>query len=154
MTLPLKRKLKTVLYGLLVPMGALAQSDPASMVSAVSVAPASAAIEATLAAVPAGAHWVVKGVGDSATGASVVLEASGTGVIVSVGVGLETAGHLAHAIGRTVEVVAVSTGYVLYLGAEAIAYVPNGIGRAMLHHRELGSRELGSRERGSRESGR
>ena len=132
-----KHKLSKIMIGALLPLCASAQSEQTSMVSAVSVEPASIAAEATLEAVPAGAHWVLKDVRDSGTGASVVLEASGDGAVVSIGVGLEAVGRLAQAVGKTVEVVATSTGHVVYLGSEAIAYVPNELGRGMLHHREL-----------------
>lgn len=132
------RTVRNLLCGLaLAPLAALAQSDRASMVSAVSVAPASAALEATFAAAPAAAHWVVEGVHDSGTGAVVLLRASGTDLAASVDVAAQVAGRVAHAVGRSVEVVACSTGYALYLGGEAIAFVPNELGRALIHHRQV-----------------
>lgn len=130
-------KIRCLAFMLLMPLAALAQSDAASQVSAVSAEPASVAVEAAFEAIPEGTRWIVKGVANSATGASVVLEASGHAAVVSVGVSLEAAGDLAHAVGRTVEIVATSTGHVVYLGSEAIAYVPNALGREMLHHREI-----------------
>ena len=130
-------KIRSLVFVLLAPTAALAQSDAASQVSAVSAEPASVAVEAAFAAVPGGTRWVVKGVASSATGASVVLEASGRAAVVSVGVSLEAAAELAKMTGRAVEVVATGTGRVVYLGSEAIAYVPNALGREMLHHREI-----------------
>jgi len=130
-------KIRCLSFVLLAPFAAHAQSDAASQVSAVSAEPASAAAEAVFTAVPAGTRWVVKGVADSATGASVVLEASGDAAVVSVGVSLEASAAAARAIGKSVDVVATSTGRVIYLGSEAIAYVPNALGREMLHHREI-----------------
>ena len=130
-------KIHCLAFAVLAPVAALAQSDAASQVSAVSAEPASVAVEAAFEAIPEGTRWIVKGVANSATGASVVIEASGHAAVVSVGVSLEVAGELAHATGKSVDVVATSTGHVIRLGSETIAYVPNALGREMLHHREL-----------------
>jgi hypothetical protein len=114
-----------------------AQSENLSMVSAVSVAPASIVAEAAFEAAREGTRWVVKGVAHTATGASVALEAVGSGVVVSVDVTVEAADRLAHAVGDSLAIVAASTGYSLLLGAEVVAFVPNELGRALIHHREL-----------------
>ena len=40
----------------------------------------------------------------------------------------------AHPVGTSVEVVTASTGHVLVLAGKAIAFIPNEVGKALLHH--------------------
>ncbi len=77
---------------------------------------------------------VVTAVEGTANGVSVVVKASGqasTTVIELSGKALEKTSLVA---GSVLELSAVSTGYLLIASGKAIAFIPNEIGKALLHH--------------------
>ncbi len=73
----------------------------------------------------------VEAVGD---GIVVVLKGASDAGKASVRLTGKAAQGLSVAAGTVVEVVAVSTGHVLVLSGKAIAYIPNEIGKSLLHH--------------------
>ena len=85
----------------------------------------------TLASTPVLSVTAVNAV---AEGAIVVLRGASEAATVSVRVTPEIAGHLSQAVGATVKVVSESAGYALIYGGEMIAFVPNALGRRLLHH--------------------
>lgn len=128
-----------------------AQSEAASALSAVSALPlasvvavgagASAAAGASLA-VPvilsaAGAVFVVKAVEASARGTVYVLERVSDGVRVSVEIAGKAAANTSAAAGTLVTVSVIGTGVVLSAAGEVIAFLPNAMGRALLHNERL-----------------
>lgn len=70
-----------------------------------------------------GSVVVLKGLSD-ATGASITLSG-------------QAARGLSVAVGTVVGVVAISTGHILVLSGKAIAFIPNEIGKSLLHHSEV-----------------
>lgn len=114
-----------------------AQSEAASVVSELSVAPAAAVASAVIASVPAGARWTIRGVEAGAHAGTVLLQASGSGVVASVEVSVEVAGRLLAATGSAVEVSAHAGGLLLCVAGEAIAILPNEASRALIHQRRL-----------------
>ena len=134
-----------------VPLNAQAQSE-ASTLSAVSALPvasvvvgASAAVSASasvVVAIPvvlstAGAVLIVKTVESTARGTVFVLERASDGARASievVGKGLAAASLVT---GASVMVTVVSAGVILSAGGEAIAFIPNALGRALLHNERL-----------------
>ena len=137
-----------VLAGFLVSVQAQAQSD-ASALSAVSALPvasvlvASGAVGAVAQASAvlsvAGATLVVKAVESSARGSVYVLERVSDGVRVSVEVGAKALGAASMAVGTVVTVSVIAAGTILLVAGEAIAFVPNEVGRALLYNRRLSS---------------
>jgi hypothetical protein len=114
---------------------ALSMLPVASVVGTASVASTAAA---AVVAVPAalsvtGAVLTVKAVQASATGTVYLLERASDGAQVSV----EILGRAAHAAGTVVTCSVIGTGVVLSAAGEAIAFVPNAIGRALLHNERL-----------------
>ena len=134
-------------YGAAVPFDAQAQAE-ASALSAASSLPvasvvlAGSAVAGAVVAVPvvlstAGAVLVVKTVESTARGTVYVLERASDGVRASIevlGKGVAGASMLA---GASVLVTVVSAGVVLSAAGEAIAFIPNALGRALLHNERL-----------------
>lgn len=110
--------------------------------SVVGLAGATSAAGGAVAAVPAalsvgGAVLVVKSVEASATGTVYLLERASDGAKVSVEVVGRGAGASAHAVGSAVTCSVVTTGVVLSVAGEALAFIPNAMGRALLHNERL-----------------
>ena len=110
--------------------------------SVVAVAGGASAAGGAVVAVPAalsvtGAALVVKSVEASAAGTLYVLERASDGARVSVEVVGRGVGASAQAVGTTVTSSVIGTGVVLSVAGEALAFVPNAIGRALLHNERL-----------------
>jgi hypothetical protein len=133
--------------GLSAPLPARAQSE-ASALSALSALPlasvvvgAGAASGAVLA-VPvvlstAGAVLVVKTVESTARGTVYVLERASDGAQASVEVVGRGVGGASLVVGASVVVSVVAAGTLLSAAGEAIAFIPNALGRALLHNERL-----------------
>jgi hypothetical protein len=127
---------------------ALAQSEAsvalsllpvASVVGTVSVA--GAAVGAVSAAPvilsAAGAVFVIKAVEVSARGTVYVLERASDGAQVSVEIVGRGVGAASYGVGTSVAVSVISAGMVLSAAGEAIAFIPNALGKALLHNERL-----------------
>ena len=116
--------------------GARAQSE-ASALSALSTLPIAISVTAPVMVLSAGAVLTVVAVEASATGAVWVLERASDGARASVRLGARAAGGLSVAAGTVVVVTAMSTGWVLSAASEAIAFIPNQIGMALLYNERV-----------------
>jgi hypothetical protein len=116
--------------------GARAQSE-ASALSALSTLPIAISVTAPVMVLSAGAVLTVVAVEASATGAVWVLERASDGARASVRLGARAAGGLSVAAGTAVVVTAMSTGWVLSAASEAIAFIPNEIGAALLYNERV-----------------
>lgn len=130
---------------LLTPLPSLAQTD-ASALSAVSALPlasvvaseAGAAVsQASAQVLVAGSSLVVKTVASTARGTVYVLERASDGVRVSVEVSAKAAGAASLAVGTAVTVSTVAAGVILSAAGEAIAFIPNEVGRALLYNKRV-----------------
>jgi hypothetical protein len=126
-----------LLIGLLVSTPALAQSDAASQVSAISVAPSVELASVALEAIPAGSHLVVKALRPVGELVEISVEAAATGASFVLSVTADTVRALGLAAGTVLTFTAVSAGYVISVGAEVLAFVPDAVSRTLIHHREL-----------------
>ena len=118
---------------------ALSLLPVASVVGTASVASAAAG---AVVAVPAalsvgGAVLTVRAVEASAVGTVYLLERASDGAQVSVEVVGRGVAGLAYAVGTVVTCSVIGTGVILSAAGEAIAFVPNAIGRALLHNERL-----------------
>jgi len=124
------------------------RGDTASEISALSALPIASVIivggaaSAAVVALPvalsvSGAVLVVKSVELSARGALCVLERASDGVQVSVDVVARGVERTSMVVGKTVQVAVIGAGAVLSIAGEAIAFVPNEIGRALLHNERV-----------------
>lgn len=126
---------------------AQAQSD-ASAVSAISLLPMASivvegsAVAASVVAIPvalstAGAVLLVKTVESTARGTIFVLQRVSDGARVSVEIIGKGVAAASMAAGAVVTVSVVGAGVVLSVAGEAIAFVANDLGRALLHNEQL-----------------
>jgi uridine phosphorylase len=109
---------------------ARAQSE-LSALSALSALPIAVSVTPPVMVLSAGA------VEASATGAVWVLERASDGARASVRLGAQAAGGLSVAAGTALVVTAMSTGWVLSAASQAIAFIPNEIGSALLYNERV-----------------
>jgi len=115
---------------------ARAQSD-AAQASAPSTLPIAVSVAAPVAVLSTGAALTVVAVEATSTGVVWVLERAADGTRASVEFVGRGAGDLSVAAGMVVVATAVSTGWVLAAAGEAIAFVPNELGRALLYNERI-----------------
>jgi hypothetical protein len=118
--------------GLLATVPAQARND-ASAYSALSTLPL-----ASVAAV-GGAAVAAPVLLSSAQGTVFVLERAADGARASVEIAGRAAAGSALAVGTVVTVSVISAGVLLSAGGEVIAFIPNEVGRALLHHERVSS---------------
>ena len=107
-----------------------AQPSEASALSALPIGVLSAG---PVAIVAVGANLTVRAVEASADGATWVLERTADGARASV----KLAGNASVAVGSSVVVTAVAAGHVLSVAGQAVAFIPNKIGAALLHNERV-----------------
>ena len=82
-----------------------------------------------------GAELVVDTAIATSKGVSYGLRRASDGATVSVEVLSKVAGKVSLAVGAAVTVVAISGGVVLSAAGEAIAFIPNNVGKSLMHNR-------------------
>lgn len=132
---------------LLVPGGLVQAQNNASTLSAISLLPMASVVLASQAAagvadvsatvLVAGAQLSVRAVESTARGTVYVLERASDGVRISVEVTARAAGAASLAVGTAVTVITLSAGVILSVAGEAIAFIPNAVGRALMHNQRL-----------------
>ena len=112
----------------------------ASVVGTASAAGAAAGASLALPAalLVSGAVLTVKVVEASARGTVIVLERMSDGAAASIELAAGAAASTALTVGASVTTTVIASGVVLSVAGEAIAFVPNAIGRALLHNERLG----------------
>ncbi len=88
----------------------------------------------SLSAVAASSYVVVASVETVAEGVVVVLKGASTGVEASVQLSAAAAAGLSDAAGKAISVTATSTGHMLVMSGKVLAFIPNEIGKSLLHH--------------------
>ncbi len=126
-----------LLTGLQWPQNAQAQSNGLSQPSELSLAVSVEAPAAALSALAAGSKFVVGAVAISGGVAMITVSAVGVGASFVVYLSLEALKAGAIVVGKSVEAVAVSGGWLLYAGSEAVCFVADEATRAHLHSREI-----------------
>ncbi len=109
----------------------------ASEMSALSMLPIAVSVAAPAVVLSAGAVFSVAAVYTVAEGTVWVLERASDGLRFSVTVASMAAGGLSLAVGTVVTATALSTGWVLSAAGQAICFIPNEIGRALLHNERV-----------------
>ena len=118
------------------PAVAWAQST-VSEASGFSMLPVAISVAAPVMLLTAGASLVVVAVESTARGTVWVLERASDGVRVSVQFAGKVLEGAAVSVGTAVVVSAIGSGYVLSAAGQALAFVPNEIGKALLHNEQL-----------------
>jgi len=118
-----------------------AQSEASLVLSALPVASVVGGA-AALSAVPvaltiSGAVLVVQTVQVSARGTVIVLERASDGARVSVELSGRTAAAVSVTMGTAVAVSVIGTGVVLSVAGEVLCFIPNELGRALLHNERV-----------------
>ena len=126
----------TAALALAVNVGAQAHPTP-SDASAVSMLPIAVSVAAPVALLSAGAVLTVVSVEASAVGTIWVLERASDGARANIHVAGRAGTDLSVAAGTAVAVTAISTGWVLSSASEAIAFIPNQIGAALLYNERI-----------------
>lgn len=108
-----------------------------SELSALSMLPIAVSVVAPLAVLSAGAALTVVAVEGSAVGSVWVLERASDGARASLTLSGELARGASVAVGSAVLVTALSAGWMLSSAGKVIAFVPNQIGRALLHNERV-----------------
>jgi len=108
-----------------------------SEASALSLLPIAISVAAPAAVLSAGAVFSVAAVYTVAEGTVWVLERASDGVRLSVTVGSAAAGALSLGVGAVVTATAFSAGWVLSAAGQVICFIPNEIGRALLHNERV-----------------
>ena len=108
-----------------------------SELSALSMLPIAVSVAAPVSLLSAGAALTVVAVEASATGTVWVLERASDGVRGSVMLSADVARGASLLVGSAVLVTAVSAGWMLSAAGKVIAFVPNQLGRALLHHERV-----------------
>ena len=94
-------------------------------------------IQGSLMGISASGSLIVESVKASASGVVVVLHASADAASVTLQLSGEVLQHAALASGTVIEVSAVSTGHLLISAGKVIAFIPNELGKALLHHEKI-----------------
>lgn len=98
-------------------------------------------VAGSLSAVAGSGELVVGSVEAAGDGVVIVLRGVSNAVDASATASLRVSGEVARQISAAgagaLTVVAVSTGYALVLAGQVIAYIPNEVGQALLHHQRL-----------------
>jgi hypothetical protein len=116
--------------------GVQAQST-ASEASALSALPIAVSVVAPVMILSAGVALSVVAVEVSATGTVWVLERASDGARATVKLSGQALEGLSVAAGTVVVVTAISTGWVLVAASQAIAFIPNEIGAALLYNERI-----------------
>jgi hypothetical protein len=119
------------------PVQASAQSDTPSQASAISMAPSAEVLALSLKALPAGSRLIVNTMRPVGEFVEIVAMSAVTGVSITLHVSAETVKTTGLLVGGTLLVATVSTGYLLWAGSEALAYIPDASSRTHIHHRKL-----------------
>ena len=109
----------------------------ASVLAGASANAVGGSVAATAMLSTAGAMLVVKGIEVSARGTVYVLERASDGARVSIEVIGRGAGDVSVVAGTAVTVSVIGAGMLLSAAGEAIAFLPNAVGRALLHNERL-----------------
>lgn len=133
----MKKTLLATLLVLALPVRAEPQSDTPSQASAISLAPSVELAAVGLKAVPAGSRLIVKSLRPVGELVEIIAVSAATGVSITLHVGAEALKLAGLTVGGALVVTAVSAGFLLMAGSEALAFVPNEICRSQIHHRKL-----------------
>lgn len=117
------------------PVASVVGAGAAVAGSAVAGAAAVSAVPAALAV--SGAVLVVKAVEVSARGTVIVLERASDGARVSLELSGRAASGVVAGVGAAVAVSVIGAGLVLSAAGEVLCFIPNELGRALLHNERL-----------------
>jgi hypothetical protein len=107
--------------------------DPSTASSALSLLPVALSVAAPVALLSGGVVLTVVAVEASARGAVLILERASDAAQMSI----HLAGHASMAVGASVIVTALSTGWILSQLGTAVLFIPNEIGASLLYNERV-----------------
>lgn len=113
------------------------RAQGASEASALSALPVAVSVVAPVALLSAGAALTVVAVEAASDGTVWVLERASDGARASITVSGQVAGGVSVVAGTAVMVTAFSAGWVLSAAGQAICFIPNEVGKALLYHERV-----------------
>ena len=137
-TTPLRRALCAWLASamLLAPLSARA-ADASAAASALSALPVAMVVAAPAALLSGGAQLSVVAVEASADGTVWVLQRASDGARASLRLAGQVAGGASVAAGTVITVTVLRTGLLLSAAGQALAFVPNAVGAALMHNERV-----------------
>ena len=108
-----------------------------SEASALSALPIAVSVAAPVVLVSAGATLTIVAVEATSAGTLWILERASDGARASVRLGARAAEGASTLVGTAVVVTAISTGWVLSAASQAIAFIPNELGAALLYNERI-----------------
>ncbi len=133
----MKTQLINLLLVLALTITPVAAQDAASRASTASMESLSLLPAATLELVAAGGTFSVVALRPVGHAIEIVLRTADSSAEVTIHVSTEAARAASLALGSTIEVVAVSAGYLLMAAAQAIAFVPDAVVATLVHRSEM-----------------
>ncbi|WP_418317744.1 hypothetical protein [Piscinibacter sakaiensis] len=109
----------------------------ASEASALSALPIAVSVAAPALVLSGGVRLTAIAVEASAQGTVWTLERMSDGARMSVLIGSAAAGTLSMAIGTVLEVSAIGAGWLLSAAGQALAFIPNEVGKALLYNEQV-----------------
>ena len=116
---------------------ARAHNNPSEASAALSMLPIAVSVVVPVVMVSLTGAFIVTAVEGASAGTVWVLERASDGAKASVTVSAQVAGGASVIVGTAVMVTACSAGWVLSTAGKAIAFVPNEIGKALLHNERV-----------------
>jgi hypothetical protein len=134
----LRCRLAALISAALAAAAPLAHTHPSpSDASALSALPIAMSVAAPVMVLSAGAMLTVLAVQATSAGTLWVLERASDGARASVMLSGQAAGALSLGLGSAVLVTAMSTGWLLSAAGQALAFVPNQLGAALLYNERI-----------------
>ncbi len=121
----------------LAPLSSAHAQSNVSEASGMSLLPVAMSVAAPVMLIAAGGALTLVGIEASADGTAWVLERASDGARATLRFSGRVAGGVSQGIGSAILVTAVGTGWVLSAAGQAIAFVPNEIGAALLYNERL-----------------
>lgn len=117
-------------------MPSYALSETLSNASQLSIEGSALILQGSVQTIAGSTELVVKSVQLAGDSAIVVLQGASDLGRVTLQLSAHAVGNASLAVGKAVAVVSASTGYLLTLAGETIAFVPNAVGQSMIYHAE------------------
>lgn len=109
----------------------------ASEISALSLLPVAVSVAAPVGLLSAGVGFTVVAVSAAAEGTVWILERASDGARMSVTVSARAAQGASVTVGAALTTSAIATGWVLSAMGKAVCFIPNEIGKALLHNERV-----------------
>ncbi|THT99048.1 hypothetical protein E9531_13165 [Lampropedia puyangensis] len=84
-----------------------------------------------------GAQWTVTAIETSAKGTVLVLQRTSDGVRISIALAADAVQGVAYSVGSVLTTAVISTGVVLSVSGEVLAFIPNAVGNALIYNERL-----------------